>query len=407
MVTTKKQIAAAEPGWYPDARCQGLALWVKPTGRRVWVLDYRVNGRQRRLTLGRAETLPADEALKLARRHRVNVDHGHDPLAEREAARRADAANVTLTTFFDKYLHEYATLKKKPRSVADDRWMFERNIKQPLGRLRVPDITQHDAARLHRQLTARPAPILANRAIALLSTMMSLAERWGMRSPNSNPCQFVERNPEHKTHRFLTSAQLLALGATLTESEKASKDADEYEHPFIIAALRLLVLTGCRKSEVLTLKWADVDLERGWLDLPTSKTGRKLITLNAPAMQLLANLPRSSEYVFPGRSAGKPLVGIGHVWERIRTRAGLTGVRLHDLRHSFASTAAGLGASLPIIGALLGHTTAQTTSRYAGLADDPRRVAAERIGERLQSLLNPPTKSADVVPMRQKRRRRG
>jgi integrase len=408
MVTTKKQIAAADVGWHPDSRCQGLALWVKSGGRKVWVLDYRHNGRQRRMTLGRADTLPADDALKLARKHRVDIDHGRDPLAEKEAARRADAANVTLTTFFVRYIDEYATLKKKPRSIADDRWMFETNIKQPLGRTHVPDVTHHDVARLHRQLTARPAPILANRAVALLSTVMNLAERWGVRPVNSNPCKFVEKNPEKKTHRFLTSEQLIALGRVLAESERCTDPtADAYELPIMLAAVRVLLFTGCRKSEVLTLKWADVNLEAGVLDLPDSKSGRKLVTLNAPARQLLSGLPRTSDYVFPGRRIGKPVIGLGHVWERLRTRAGLEGVRLHDLRHSYASTAAGLGASLPVIGALLGHSVPATTARYAGLADDPRRVAAEAVGKQLAALLSPPKQPAAVVPMRRKRGRRG
>jgi integrase len=407
MVTTKKQVQAAAVGWHPDERCQGLALLVKPGGRRVWVLDYRIHGRQRRMTLGRAETLPADEALKLARRHRVAIDHGRDPLAEREAARRADAANVTLTTFFDKYIGEYATGKKKPRSVRDDRWLFETNINPVLGRHRVADVSEHDAIRLHRQITTRPTPILANRAIALLSTMMTCAERWGLRPPHSNPCRFVTRNREHKTHRFLSSEQLTALGQALTAAERASPSSDLYEQPAILAAIRLLLFTGCRRSEVLTLKWTDVNLEAGVLDLGESKTGRKFVTLNAPAMQLLASLPRTSEYVFPGRSAGKHLVGIAHPWERIRKRAGLDGVRLHDLRHSYASTAAGLGASLPVIGALLGHTVPQTTQRYAGLADDPRRQAAEAVGKHLAALLATPVETALVAMPTTQRRRRG
>jgi integrase len=407
MVTTKKQIAAAAVGWHPDPRCQGLALQVRPDGGRTWVLDYRINGRQRRMTLGRAETLPADEALKIARKHRVAIDHGQDPLAERERARRADAANVTLTTFFERYVDEHAERKKRPRSIAEDRSIFERDIKDALGRRRVADVTDDDAARLHRTITARPAPILANRVLALLSKMMTLAEVWKVRPPGSNPCRFVERNPEHKTHRFLTREQLLALGTVLAETERTTdKTAPAYEPPKMLAAIRLLLFTGCRKGEVLGLTWADVHLDAGVLDLPTSKTGRKLVTLNAPACQLLAALPRTSEYVFPGQRRGKPLVGLPHAWHRIRARAGLDGVRLHDLRHTYASAAAGLGASLPVIGALLGHTVPQTTARYAGLADDPRRTAAEAVGKQLAGLLSPPETPAAVVPIRKRRRRR-
>jgi integrase len=405
MVTTKKQIAAAEVGWYPDERCQGLALWVKPGGRKVWVLDYRINGRQRRITLGRADVLIADEAVKLARKHRVAIDHGRDPLAEKDAARKADAANITLTAFFERYLSEYAETKKKPRSIADDRWMFENYLKPTLGRARVADITHDQAARLHREITKRPAPTLANRVLALLSTLMNLAERWAARPQHSNPCRHIERNPEKKTHRFLTREQLVRLGEVLAETERAKPTAQTYEQPIMLAAIRLLLFTGMRRGEVLNLRWDDVNLDAGVIDLPDSKTGRKLVTLNAPARQVLAALPRKREYVFPGRAAGKPLVGIGHVWERIRKRAGLEGVRLHDLRHSYASTAAGLGASLPVIGALLGHTVPSTTQRYAGLGDDPRRAAAEAVGKQLASLLSPVEKPVAVVPMKGRRRR--
>ena len=199
--------------------------------------------------------------------------------------------------------------------------------------------------------------------------------------------------------------QLLALGAALAESERCTdKQADEYEQPAMLAAVRVLLFTGMRRGEVLNLKWADVNLDAGVLDLPDSKTGRKLVTLNAPARQVLAALPRTSEYVFPGRAPRKPLVGLPHAWGRIRKRAGLEGVRLHDLRHSYASTAAGLGASLPVIGALLGHTVPQTTQRYAGLADDPRRAAAEAVGKELAALLSPKPSKTAVVPMRRRRR---
>lgn len=424
MVLTKDAATKADPGWHADERCQGFALWVKPNGHRVWCLDYRVNGRQRRMTLGRLESMPPVEAAKAALKHRVAINNGRDPLADREAARRAEQANVTLTTFFERYMDEHAKTSKKPRSIEDDRKMFDTNIKQPLGRLRVPDITGQDIARLHRQITARPAPILANRAVALLSSMMTQAERWGVRPLNSNPCKFVQRNPEKKTHRFLTREQLVALGAALGVSERCKdKAADEYEQPVMLAVIRVLLLTGMRKGEALGLRWEDVNIDAGVVDLPDSKTGRKLVTLNAPARQLLAGLPRTSQYVFPGRHRGKPLVGVNHAWLRIRKRAGLDGVRLHDLRHSYASTAAGLGASLPVIGALLGHTVPATTARYAGLADDPRRAAAEAVGKQLEALLTP--KRADrnsyeggnfhpvgeeataaVVPMRRKRRAR-
>jgi integrase len=406
-VTTKKQIAAATAGWYPDHRCQGFALWVKPTGRKVWVLDYRMHGRQRRVQIGRADTLPADHALKIARKYRVAIDHGRDPLAEKEAARREDAENVTLTVFFERWVDEYARQKLRPRTLAEDRQTFARDVKPVLGRFRVADITERDVARLHRVITARPAPVLANRVVARLGALMTTAERWGVRPPRSNPCRFVPRNREEKRHRFMTGEQLLALGTALAASERAPWGRDAYESPGLIAAIRLLLFTGCRRGEVLSLQWADVNLEAGVLDLPTSKTGRKTVLLNAPARQVLEGLPRTSAYVLPGRRANQPTTGLPRAWLRIRARAGIGPIRLHDLRHTFGSTGAGLGASLPVIGALLGHTVPATTQRYAGVQVDPRREANERIGERLAAQLSPPDTPAPVGPIASRRRRHG
>src|SRR5262249_27962794 len=172
-------------------------------------------------------------------------------------------------------------------------------------------------------------------------------------------------------------AQLIALGKALADSERAPLGSELYEPPTILAAIRMLILTGCRRGEICNLQWSEVDLERGVLDLEASKTGRKTVQLNAPARQLLASLPRASEYVFPSAAEhGRALGGaLWHTWARVRARAGIPATRIHDLRHSFAATGAGLGASLPILGALLGHTAAATTQRYAGIAEDPRREA--------------------------------
>jgi integrase len=403
MVATK----ALGIGWHPRDEVPGLALWVKSNGARRWVLDYRFHGRQRRLTLGHGDVMRPAEAVKLARKHRVAIDSGHDPLAERDAARKAEAANVTLEEFWTRYLEEHATLKKQPRTLRDNLEWWARDLKPVLGRTRLGDITPEDAAALHRRITRRGAPVMANRVIALLAAMLSRAEKWGLRPPQSNPCRGIDRNPERKAHRFLSSEQLLALGAALTAAERAPADSAEHESAQVVTAIRLLLFTGCRRGEVLNLQWEHVNLERGLLDLPTSKTGRKVVVLNAPAMQLLASLPRTSAYVLPSRDPSKPMVNISKAWGHIRTRAGLDGVRLHDLRHSFASTAAGLGASLPIIGSLLGHTVPATTARYAGIAADPRREAAEAVGKRLASLLSPVEKPAAVVPMRKRRSRRG
>jgi integrase len=288
---TKQQVAAAGVGWHPQPGCQGFALWVKPSGPAVWVLDFRFHGRQRRLTIGRADAMPPDKALKLARQHRVAIDSGHDPLAERDRARVAEAANVTLAQFWTRYLEEHARLTKKPRTLRDNEEWWRRDLKPALGTTRLGDLTPEDVAALHRRITRRGAPIMANRVVALLSAMMTRAEKWGLRAAHSNPCRHIDRNPERKVHRFLTSQQLLALGAALTAAERARAGSADHESPAMVAVIRLLLFTGMRRGEVLTLHWADVNLDAGLIDLPDSKTGRKVIMLNAAARQVLHPLP--------------------------------------------------------------------------------------------------------------------
>jgi integrase len=175
----------------------------------------------------------------------------------------------------------------------------------------------------------------------------------------------------------------------------------EAENPIALAAIRLLVLTGCRKSEILTLQWDHVDFERSCLRLPDSKTGAKVVQLGAPALAVLAKFPRVENYVLPGAAAGKHLVGLPRVWERLRKRAKLTDVRLHDLRHSFASVGAASGDSLLVIGKLLGHRDPKTTSRYAHLADDPLKAAADRISTNIAlAMTRSPKGGGKVLQMR-------
>lgn len=250
----------------------------------------------------------------------------------------------------------------------------------------------------------RATPYAANRMLALLSKIMNLAEKWGARPDGSNPCRHVERFKEKRRQRFLAPAELVELGKVLAATER-----ENVEHPSVVPALRLLLFTGARRGEVLGLKWEHVDWANQCLNLPDSKTGAKTIHLNPPALEVLKALEQGraaeSPWVIRGRVKGRPLVVLPHAWERIRTRAGLAGVRVHDLRHSFASVAAANNASLPIIGALLGHTQPATTARYAHLAADPLREAAERVGAHIVRLMQPPADTAgSVVPLRRPER---
>ena len=226
----------------------------------------------------------------------------------------------------------------------------------------------------------------------MLSKLFNLAEKWGYRPDGSNPCRHVDRYPEHKQERFLSTEELGRLGTALEQAEQARA-----EMPGVLAAIRLLAFTGCRLSEILTLKWGHVDFERTCLRLPESKSGAKVVRLSPPALAVLQGIERHNDapYVITGREPGKHLINLRKPWHRIRERAGLHDVRLHDLRHSFASVGAAGGLSLPMIGALLGHTQAATTQRYSHLADDPLRQANDMIGERIAAAME--RKTAEVV----------
>ena len=257
-------------------------------------------------------------------------------------------------------------------------------INPVLGPHRIADLTRADVAQLHHQFRDRPCQ--ANRSLAVLSKMMNLAEAWGLRLDGSNPCRHVKKYREEKRERYLTKEELRRLGATLADAER-----NKTENPFALAAIGLLTLTGARLSEILTLRWEYVDLANGVLRLPDSKTGAKEVYLNEAAIKLLRNMPRmvSNPYVIAGKKDGSRLINLQKAWRRIRAAANLNDVRIHDLRHSFASVAAGTGMSLPMIGKLLGHSQPVTTARYAHLAADPIRAASNLIGTEIAAAMNP------------------
>jgi integrase len=229
--------------------------------------------------------------------------------------------------------------------------------------------------------------------------MMNLAEVWGYRPDGSNPTRHIEPFPEKRRERYLSEREQDRLGRALQEAERAGR-----ERPEVIAAIRLLIFTGCRLNEILRLRWEFVDWEQAYLRLPDSKTGSKVLHLNAPAMQVLGGLRGGgSPWVIPGVRPGQPLVNLTRPWRRILSRAGIQSLRIHDLRHSFGAIAAGSGLALPIIGRLLGHTQVATTARYAHLADDPIRQASEAVGQRIAARLDRRT-AAEVLPIREARR---
>ena len=396
---TKQAINSLKPGarvqflW--DADLPGFGVRMTPNGVASYVLQYRFAGRSRRFTIGQhgapwTPHMARNEALRL----RGKVASGKDPASLRAAARAA----TTVSDLVDRYLAEHAEQKTKPRSAAESKRLVDRFIRPHLGRTKVEHVTRDDVARLHHRL--RATPVQGNRVLAVLSKMFNLAECWGLRHDGTNPCRHIERYRERRGERFLSSAELARLGEVLTEASRAKS-----EPPEAIEAIRLLLLTGCRLSEVLTLQWEYVDLEALRLLLPDSKTGPKQVPLSAPAAKVLARLPRieGNAHCFPGRQGRGHFVGLPHVWYRIRAKAKLDDVRLNDLRHSFASVAASGGESLVIIGALLGHRQPTTTARYAHLSNDPVRDAADRIAERIASGLEGDAGTAKVLPLKSRR----
>jgi integrase len=387
---TKRMVDAIRPGeaesfvW--DDEPPGFGLRVLPSGRRSYLIQYRAKGRTRRLVLGPHGVLTPELARDKAIRLLADVRGGADPSAERKAER----TRPTVAELAKRYLSEHAEPKKKPSSAASDRRLLDKKILPALGHVRVADVTRAEVTRLHHQL--RKVPIEANRMLALLSKMMNLAERWGLRPDGSNPCRHVERYRERKVERFLSPAELARLGEALADMER-----ERSETASVVAAVRLLAFTGARRGEILRLRWEHVDLAAACLRLPDSKTGAKTIRLNAPARQVLAGLEHRSEWVLPTADGREP-VSLSQPWGRIRTRAKLDDVRIHDLRHAFASIGVSAGAALYVIGGLLGHTQAATTQRYAHLSDDPLRAASEVIGARLAAAMAGGD-GAEVIPL--------
>lgn len=370
----EKIVPSARAVFLWDTEIPGFGVKVTPQGRRVYVLQYSFGGRSRRYTIGRhGIDLTADEARTEARRLRGQVADDHDPAGDRARQR----CMPTLEEFAERYLAEHAAVKKKASSAAEDQRNLRKHVLPTLGRRKVTEITRADVARLHAAMKDRPTA--ANRCLALLSKMFNLAEKWGYRPDATNPTRHVDKYPERRIERFLSEAELARLGEVLDGAERAG------EHPSVVAAIRLLIFTGCRRNEILTLEWEHVDFDRRCLWLPDSKTGAQMVPLGAPAIELLSGLPRieGNPYVLPGGVPGRHYVALEKAWRRLRGSAALDDVRLHDLRHSFASTGACTGESLVLIGALLGHSNPATTARYAHLSSDPLKAAADRISGRI------------------------
>jgi len=369
-----------------DEAIPGFGVRVSPQGTKTFILKYRLaSGRVRWKTLGRFGTLALDAARKQAKTDIGIVASGADPLVVRDHARDAP----TLGDVADRFLEDHVETRRKPATERLYRLAIDGHLRPKLGAVAIADIGTEDVLKLHHQL--RATPYMANRVLAVASALLNWAARAGYRGkgPHVNPCDGIEKFRETARRRYLTPQELRRLGAALRLAERRAVMS-----PAAVAAIRLLLLTGARVSEILSLRWRDVNLTTGLLTLPDSKTGAKVILLNAPAIDILKTCPKfaGSKYVFPGEGRGETRKGQHRVnltdaWGWVRRRARIPDVRLHDLRHSFASIAVSGGQTLPMVGALLGHTQAQTTQRYAHLMDDPLRAASAATGATIAAAL--------------------
>ena len=358
--------------FYWDSELPGFGLRIRASGRKYFIVQFRAKGRERRITIGQHGAVTADAARRRAIAHIAEARNGVDPAAERDAAR----SRVTMRALAERFLEEHVANHCKESTARDYRRSIGLYIAPRFAKRNVTDIERRDIAALHHDM--RATPYQANRTLAVLSKMFNLAELWGLRPDGSNPCLHVRRYREETRERFLTQDEFARLGSVLDEIESEGSESRS-----ALAAIRLLMLTGCRRSEIQTLRWEYVDLDAGELHLPDSKTGGRIVPLAQSAVAVLAALPRDQEnpWVIVGKKPASHLTDLNHPWWRIRARAGLNDVRIHDLRHSFASRAVQLGESLPMIGKLLGHTQVQTTARYAHLARDTVRASASRVGD--------------------------
>ncbi len=360
-----------------DSEVKGFGVRIMPSGTKTYQVQYRKGGRTRRASIGRHGNITAEQARNRAKEIMGELSKGENPVEEIAQHRRAPTVAALCERFFEDHVKQ----RCKPSTQGEYRRAIDLFINPAIGNFKTVDVERRDIAELHHKF--RNKPYQANRTLGVLSKMFNLAEIWGLRPDGSNPCRHVPKYREVKRERYLSQYELQRLGQVLFEVEQ-----DGSETPYIVAAFRLLILTGCRLGEIQTLQWEFItDLG---MELPDTKTGARRIPLPQAARAVLSALPRRPEnpYVIAGKVPGKYATDLQHPWRRIRERAGLHDVRIHDLRHTYASNAVSSGMPIQMVGRLLGHTQIQTTMRYAHLADDPVNRAAEENANQLGALIS-------------------
>lgn len=386
--------------YFFDDDVTGFGMYRTSGGTGTFFAEFRplAGGSKKRLKLGRVGTLKVNEAREAARRAIAHAGLGKDLAKDRSDER----ASVTVASMVSTYIENYVAVKKKASSADFYRTMLKKHITPACGTVKAAALTRIDVQRAHGTMS-KTAKMSANRSVKLLSAAYGWGSKNGIVPEGMNPARGVELNKETGRERFLTTEEMQRLGDAMIEAETTGFEVNAGDakhapkgqrivmHPSVTGAIRLLMLTGMRLREVLHLRWDEVDAERGLLFLPDSKTGRKTVVLSSPAVAILNDLPKVGVFVIAGESAGlkdeKPRADLKRPWAAITKRARLDGLRIHDLRHSFASVGAWSGLGLPVIGKLLGHADAKTTQRYAHVDVDSSRRAADAIAGQISSAL--------------------
>ena len=362
-----------------DSQVKGLGVRITPAGAKSYILNYRVEGRERRATLARVSELSLKSARDLASSELGAMRAGDSgPLERRREARKAPTVGHGVERFFEEYAPARVAIgRMSVRTVYEYGKLARRHLLPALGNRKIANVTP-----IHIELTIQPLPnVQRNRALALTSRLFTLFESWGWRPQHSNPARGIERAREEPRDRVLSPSEVVTLAAAL--------DSANEQHPGPVAAIRFAAVTGLRIGEILDIRWEHVDFETARLLLPSTKTGRRNHDLPSPALDILSGLPRINEWVFTtGRNAAVTYRTVRKVFATVVGQAGLVDVRLHDLRRTVMTRAAMAGVGTYVLRDFLGHKTTAMADRYVRSVGNPVRDAREQVGLEIAALMS-------------------
>jgi integrase len=385
-----------------DPTLPGFGVRLTAAGKKLFIARARAGGKRHYFNVGDADEVKLSQARRDADQMLRDLRDGRDPMLERAARRKAmEAGDTTIKHLAERWMAEVVKPKRKPRTVEDYQPLVDQKIGPKLGHLLVSRIEWDDVNKWHKDMAKTPRR--ANYAVAALKTLLHFAERVKLRPPNSNPCKGIEFYRERARERYLSEAEIAKAAGAIAKAEKQGKIG-----PHAAAGLRLALFTGARSGEITAAKWAHFNRAQKIIRLPDSKSNEpRTIHLSDAAMDVLAGVPRVEPFIIAGAKKDEPFKNLGRSWIVARAYADLGDVRLHDLRHSYASLAARKGVSLLMIGKLLGHKVAATTKRYAHIDRDAAADINEQLGAAMTAAIEKPGPGGKVVKMPKRRRARG